>query len=171
MGFFLYLLAFSFALWLGLYLLARDVNNPRLRWTGLGLATYALAIACQTIVASPANPETGEPCRLLLLLPTLFWTRALIALLPESSRYRRLLNRIWLFGQFPIAVLLYLILDPTARSFLQTPISFLDLVFAVVILLPLLVALLLTWRLLPMIGPRRPAANLPSRRSCWISPG
>lgn len=160
MELFLYLLAFSFALWLGLYLLARDVTNPRLRWTGLGLATYALAIACQTMAASPADLATWEPCRLLLLLPALFWTGALIALLPHTSPYRLPLNRIWHFGQFPLAILLYLMLDPASVSILQTPLGFLDLAFAAVILLPLLVSLILTWRLLPLIGPQRPAAIL-----------
>jgi hypothetical protein len=155
------LLAFSFALWLGLYLLARDVVNPRLRWTGLGLVTYALAIACQTTASFPGlgSPPAAEPCKFLLLLPAIFWTGALIALLPETSCYRRILGRIWLFGQLPIAVLLHLFLEPVSGTSLSTP-SIQDLAFALVILLPLLVALVLTWRLLPLIGPRRPAAIL-----------
>ena len=36
--------AFGFAWWLGLYLLARDPRKPTLRRAGLGLLAYGLAL-------------------------------------------------------------------------------------------------------------------------------
>ena len=38
---FIVLIAFGLAWWLGLYLLGRDLRNPQLRFTGLGLATLS----------------------------------------------------------------------------------------------------------------------------------
>jgi hypothetical protein len=41
----LQLLLFTFALWLGLYLLSRQTEKTALRLAGLGLTAYALALA------------------------------------------------------------------------------------------------------------------------------
>lgn len=45
----LQVLVFAATLWLGFYLLARDPAKSRLRWTGSGLVTYALAIAANLL--------------------------------------------------------------------------------------------------------------------------
>lgn len=74
------ILNFAFALWLGLYLITRDSSNPRLRFTGLGLAAYAAGLAFDTL--SGFTPETSLALRLarlgqpLLVLAGLFWLGA-----------------------------------------------------------------------------------------------
>ena len=88
-------LSYAFALWLGLYLVGRDPRSPRLLLTGCGLVAYALALACDLLVAASADPwpalvRAGRP---LLLLPALCWTGALIALLPEEAPFRTQLVR------------------------------------------------------------------------------
>lgn len=63
--------AFGFAWWLGLYLLARDLTKPALRRAGLGLLGYAAALAT---VDLPFHA-------VFLALPPVMWTGVLIALL------------------------------------------------------------------------------------------
>lgn len=47
------ILLFTLIAWLGLYLLARDIGDLRLRWTGLGLCIYALLLASQIVLHGP----------------------------------------------------------------------------------------------------------------------
>ena len=89
---------FGLALWLGLYLLARDPRSPRLRWTGLGLVAYALALGCGAF-AGAAPPGTAETlARLrwpLQIVPALCWAGALLDLVPEETDHRARLARLW----------------------------------------------------------------------------
>ena len=50
---------FCLAWWLGLYLLGRDLSNPQLRYAGLGLVSYALALAAD-MLSQFANPAFTE---------------------------------------------------------------------------------------------------------------
>ena len=71
-------LAFGFAWWLGLYLLARDPAKPTLRRAGIGLLGYALTLAT-------ADLATPVPHAVFLSLPSVFWTGVLLALLDRAD--------------------------------------------------------------------------------------
>ncbi|MFD5825192.1 hypothetical protein, partial [Lentzea sp. NPDC060358] len=78
------LLVCGLAWWLGLYLLVRDPRKPLLRWAGLGLTGYAVAV----VVPHPV----------LLAVPALAWTGAILLLArPELVRW-------WLVALVPFAV-------------------------------------------------------------------
>ncbi len=76
----LQLLVYSFTLWFGLYLLARDWHKPGLRYAGLGLVTYALGLVV-TALAEPSPSWRLIP----LLLPSVFWMAATWHLLPDNT--------------------------------------------------------------------------------------
>jgi hypothetical protein len=84
---------FAFALWLGLYLLARDPRKPRLRFTGLGLIAYALEIAAYSVMFTP-NFAVPDLFRGLFLsgvfhfIPAICWFSAATDFLPESHPLR-----------------------------------------------------------------------------------
>jgi hypothetical protein len=78
--------AFGFAWWLGLYLLARDLTKPALRRAGLGLLGYALALAV------PFHA-------VFLALPPVMWTGVLIALLNRP-------DTVWRWVVLPATLLL-----------------------------------------------------------------
>lgn len=100
-------LVYGYALWLGLYLIVRDPRSPALLLTGLGLAAYALALACDLLAgATPASDGPERAREPLLLLPALLWTGALIHLLPEEVSHRDRLARLWSVAGTLVAVLL-----------------------------------------------------------------
>jgi hypothetical protein len=83
----LQLLIFAFTLWLGLYLLARDIHKPGLRFAGLGLVSYALGLAL-TVLLSQTNGFTENMTlwRLLpLMLPSVFWMAATWHLIQDAA--------------------------------------------------------------------------------------
>jgi hypothetical protein len=85
------LFSYAFALWLGLYLLARDARQPLLRFTGAGLVTYALAVAGSILTAeavTTAQRWVGHLLLHLALLPPLLWAAAMVLLLPEDDPVR-----------------------------------------------------------------------------------
>lgn len=71
------LLTFSFALWLGLYLIGRNWQDVRLRLAGFGLITYALALAFNLLVSFAPTAILSNRLqsweRPFLLLPSLCW--------------------------------------------------------------------------------------------------
>lgn len=76
----LQVLVYSFTLWFGLYLLARDWHKPGLRFAGLGLVTYALGLAVTALA------DSSPAWRLIpLLLPSMFWMAATWHLLPDAA--------------------------------------------------------------------------------------
>ena len=98
---------YGFALWLGMYLLARN-GGAHLRHAAAGLIVYALALAGE-IIGDPAPAPTamrvarfGRP---LFFLPALFWFASVLALLPESFGRRHVVSR-RLDGAVALAVLL-----------------------------------------------------------------
>ncbi len=89
------LFTYAFALWLGLYLLARDARQPLLRFTGLGLVSYAFALCGGILQAEASTPDQGVAARLLLpfiFLPALFWAAAMVYLSPEHEDMRQRLQ-------------------------------------------------------------------------------
>jgi hypothetical protein len=80
--------AFGFAWWLGLYLLARDPRKPALRRAGLGLLAYGLALAAD-------QPFLDHRVHTVLLcLPAVLWTGVLVSLLPDPAETERRWHRV-----------------------------------------------------------------------------
>lgn len=153
---FLPILFFSLTWWLGLYLLQRHSADPRLFWTGAGLATYALGIADLLVFARSSPSSTPLlPLQLwwLLSLPALFWTGAALFLLAETHPVRPHLLRFWQYGQLPLVALLaplFFAADPhSAMS------RWLQSLLTVVVLLPLGSVLLLLVQSTRLTAPRR----------------
>ena len=73
--------AFGFAWWLGLYLLARDPAKPTLRRAGAGLLAYALALATDGVLDHRVHT-------VLLCLPAILWTGVLVAHHPADRWWR-----------------------------------------------------------------------------------
>src|SRR4051794_35670420 len=102
-------LTFSFALWLGLYLLARNPAKALLRYAGLGILAYALSLAAE--ILSENTPSSAITVALLLtqqflvLLPAVFWTGALLQLLPVTAPLRAPLVYWWGRALLPITTL------------------------------------------------------------------
>jgi hypothetical protein len=106
------ILTFGFALWLGLYLLARNPAKALLRYAGLGILAYALSLAAE-ILSENAPSITITAILLLIqqflvLLPAVFWTGALLQLLPETAPLRAPLAYWWSRGLLPAAAVGYL---------------------------------------------------------------
>jgi hypothetical protein len=87
--------AFGFAWWLGLYLLARDVTKPVLRRAGIGLLGYALAIATAEI--RDDHPVLAAVNAVFLALPAALWTGVFTALVPSRPR----LDAVWRWVLLP----------------------------------------------------------------------
>ncbi len=128
--------SFSFALWLGCYLLARNSAKAVLRLTGLGLVAYAFSLAGSLLsVHAPTNKLIAlfvATHHGLLFLPALCWAGATIHLLPETTPLRTRLQRAWLVGLVPLAFLGYISGISTAVA----PVGYL--LLALVLILPLL---------------------------------
>ncbi|MGB0385828.1 MAG: hypothetical protein ACPGWR_13490, partial [Ardenticatenaceae bacterium] len=151
-------LTYALTLWLGLYLMARNFANLRLRYAGLGAVAYALSLAGDLLVAyvPSGSHVTGATdfseilVRLhgvLFFLPALFWVRTTIELLPETHPWRNRLREGWLYGLLPVSVLFYL-LGAGTDLILQVgagnrQVGWAYGLFALVVLLPLLGALAL----------------------------
>ncbi len=148
------IITYSLALWLGLYLMAHHPGNLRLRWAGLGLTTYSLSLATDLLNAYAPTPALFQLIARLhwpfLFFPSLFWLGVIIHLLPAESFLRLHLNRLWSYGLLPAAILFYLLSAGTSLIFnfdtLPPRPGPAYLIFAGVVLLPMLLALLLAWR-------------------------
>jgi hypothetical protein len=98
----IHLLVYSFTLWLGLYLLARDSSKIGLRYAGLGLISYALGVALSLFLQE--NPQW---LRLPVMLPTLFWLAAVFHLLPDVPNTKSelfLLRFTWIYTLMAFAL-------------------------------------------------------------------
>lgn len=91
------LLIFAFTLWLGSYLLARNPQKTTVVLAGLGIVSFAVALALDFIV--------GEQPSSILLLPALFWIGALLHLIPEETLWRQTAIRTWILTSIPIFIL------------------------------------------------------------------
>ena len=88
---------FSFTLWLGAYLLARNFKKTTLQLTGFGLPAYALALAIELL--------TNQLFSVILLLPAILWIGAALHLLPEETIWRERFIRIWALTAIPVLIL------------------------------------------------------------------
>jgi hypothetical protein len=77
--------AFGFAWWLGLYLLARDATKPTLRRAGIGLLGYAMALA--TAGLRDDHPVLAAVHAVFLSVPSVMWTGVFIALIPKRPMF------------------------------------------------------------------------------------
>jgi hypothetical protein len=84
----LQLITYSFALWFGLYLLARAGRKAGPRFAGLGLVAYALGVGFDTWInlAPEAAPEFTRWRLLIALVPAVCWIGAVWHLLPRAAR-------------------------------------------------------------------------------------
>jgi hypothetical protein len=161
-------LTYTLVLWLGLYLMARNPASLQLRYAGLGLLFYALALAGEVLSAQASSPELalrltrlGWP---LLFLPALFWFGATVYRLPETMPLRdplqTVLNRILI----PTAIPFYLVSAATnlVFDFNQAPPQPgpTYVLFAIAVLLPMLAACLLVMRLFALAEPKKPLGLL-----------
>lgn len=152
---------FSLTWWLGLYLVQRHTTDPRLWWTGAGLAAYAVGIADLLVLSHISNSSTPTlPLQLwwLLSLPALFWTGAAFFLLPESQPLRPHLQRFWQYGQLPLVALLAPLFFATEPQSMMS--RWLQSLLSMIVLLPLGIVLLLLARHTLLSTPRRLSALL-----------
>jgi len=124
----LYAIAFFISLWLGFYLLARDLRKPSLRLTGLGLGFYAAAIFLEVLQnTSPLTLRTSFTAvpNVFIYLPALLWTGGLITLVPESITYKKRVYQIWQWVVLPLTFLAVVIhgLDPLPPTILAIIVS------------------------------------------------
>lgn len=92
--------AFSVAWWLGLYLAGRDPADPAMRRAGLGLVSYALALAF-----APFDGSVVDALGYVFAgLPALIWTGVLLALLPDGAAWRAPAERAWRWVVLPLGV-------------------------------------------------------------------
>lgn len=145
------LITYSLALWLGLYLIARNPASLRLRYAGLGIVAYAFALGAGLLAARAPAPETSLLWTRLhwpaLFLPAVLWFMAMVYLLPDDSPLR---TPVWQYIFLIMAVLFYLLSSGTdwvfdfSQATPQAGPAYL--LFAGAVLLPLLVALTLIGR-------------------------
>lgn len=95
---FLYVSFYSFTLWLGIYLIARDLKSPQLHLAGLGLVSYALAIGLDFLAAQASGRAAEQLLQLhwaLMLFPPTLWAGAVLGLMPGVEQHQNRLSRIW----------------------------------------------------------------------------
>jgi hypothetical protein len=99
---------YTFTLWLGVYLIARDLTSARLRWAGLGLVSYALAIGLDLLATQAVGPAKDLLLRLhwaAMIFPPTLWTGAVLGLMPEEDQRKTQLITIWQRVLVPLALL------------------------------------------------------------------
>jgi len=153
---------YAVSLWFGLYLLARNPADSRLRNTGLGLISYAVALGFD-LAAIYATSSTSATLLSrahwgILFLPPIFWAGAVIHLHPESTPNRTVLRNIWHWGIFPLGcVSLFLVFatntfwSPDTGRFTRWG----YVLFALVNLLPLIATLCLVRHVRKELQPRQ----------------
>ena len=119
-----HILAFSLTLWLGFYLIARDVRNARLWLAGLALVTYAIGLATDLMGHyAPTIQLAHQFARwqnLFIVLPAAFWLTLLLHFFLRETTLTALL------GQYPKTMGLILgstILYALSISFVIFPLS------------------------------------------------
>lgn len=155
-------LVFALALWLGLYLIARDPANRALVLAGCGLLAYAAVWGLDTLHALAPGVWLGRLRWPFQCLPAIVWSGAALALLPEEFPPRPRLERLWRFVVLPIGAAVCLagavgLLgdDPTA-----SPPSPGVLIAGLLLLAPLFGAAALCWRERGFVRPLRANAAL-----------
>ncbi len=152
-------LFFGVTLWLGLYLINRDLRNPRLRYAGLGLLSFALGWGCFILDSyAPTRTLVLNIVWPLFVLPSLFWTGALIYLLPEDVPLRTRLIGLWHYGLLPVVTVCFLLIVFANLllhlSALAPRAGFSAFILSLVALIPLLVVLCFAWQSLRSFQPK-----------------
>ena len=86
-------ITFGLAVWLGIYIIARDRQNPLLQRAGLGIMAYALALLVTML--RETDPSSDLMARLQwasFVLPPVFWASATLRLAdhePANGRMDR----------------------------------------------------------------------------------
>lgn len=140
-------LTYGLTLWLGLYLVSRDVRQPYLVLAGLGLVVYGLGVASNILLAVSSVTWGWGLTKLILALhvaPAVLWTGALIYLLPDDHPWRVHLGLAWRYGSIPLAAMTLLVANLNLAEGSDIPLS--AVVLLLVVLLPMLVALAVLWR-------------------------
>ena len=109
------LVAYAFALWLGLYLLSRNPADPLLRAAGAGLILLAVALAAQTLQPFAVGATAGAlawVARPLLVAPAFLWLVAVIDLRSRDGQLQPLVARAALVLTLFLALLVGLVLWP-----------------------------------------------------------
>lgn len=161
------LFGFAFSLWLGSYLIARDPNNWRLRFAGLGLTTYALGLGMDALIALSTDSATTQTLIRLrwssLFLPSLFWFGTIVESLPPQVNFSQRLPSGWRSAVLIFALILFVIGAGTdfiltfSSDDSTTPkmnVGFA--LFALIVILPVASAFYLTIRHFQQSIPRRP---------------
>ena len=155
------IIVFGFAVWLGAYLIRRDVQNAALRLAGLGILAYALVWAIDALYeAGNTAPLLARLRWPLSFLPALLWTGALLALLPPDAPPGARVWRVWRVAILPLtlaALLISALMQPSGEA---RPTGLLAAFVALLVLGPLLGAVLLVARERSAIDPRRGAGLL-----------
>lgn len=117
---------YGLALWLGLYLIARDIGSLRLWLAGLGLVTYAIGLALDILslyaLTSTSSLSLFIWQRLFVFLPAACWITLLAHLIPgEQALYERLQQHPRPTAVLLIATLLFML----GITFLLFPLSWL----------------------------------------------
>lgn len=82
-----HVLAYAFAVWFGLYLPVRHFHQPGMRYSGLGLLTYAFGLSIDTLARFTPDAGTWGQWRFLIGFPPLIcWFLAVRHLLPRPAR-------------------------------------------------------------------------------------
>lgn len=159
------IIIFSLTLWLGLYLISRDLANVRLRLAGLGLVAYALGLSFDFLGIYAADPTPTLAHLLaslrwpLLFLPALCWVGSAIYSLPEEMLLRPRLIRLWQYGLLPLSLAFYSLGLATDLLFTGTPkplpTGFGYLAFGLIVVLPLFLLLVLLVRWLQTTRPAK----------------
>lgn len=130
MPFYIELFAFALALWLGLYLVAREGGDARLNRAGWGLVAYSVALALGMVRLVRITPFLAVGYRFFLFVPVLFWVGGLLALLPVDSTLRPRLDTLWRYGLLPALVGLYAFLNSGQNSTWLAALAILPLLLA-----------------------------------------
>lgn len=154
MRLFLEVIIYALALWLGLYLLARDWQNAALRWAGLGLMGYALALALTIVIDRMGLMAAAASLIRLqwffLFVPVIFWLGAIIALHPERISGQAFLTSLWQKSLLSGLTFFYAIVLTSDWFITFTPagpqIGAGYLIFAAAVITPILLALVLSLR-------------------------
>jgi hypothetical protein len=77
----LHIIIYSFTLWFGFYLIARDFRKAGLLFAGLGLVSYAMGLALTLLLRDTAQAAAWY--YLPITLPTVFWMGATVYLVPD----------------------------------------------------------------------------------------
>jgi hypothetical protein len=112
---------FGFTLWLGLYLLARDLRKAGLRFAGLGLVSYAVGLAYTALSIGAPQPYHYLP----VVLPSAFWMLAAAHLDPDSPQTTSRVDAAAAFAMIALSLLLGAVLPDSAARTVLSLLSFL----------------------------------------------